>query len=65
MTQKGRGLFLGQPVGTPTGLSIGKPGLLIFAAGGTDGALNFVYNQADTLVFSYDTADTLVFSIEV
>ena len=30
MTQKGRGIFLGKPVGTPTGLCIGKPGLLIF-----------------------------------
>jgi hypothetical protein len=30
MTQKGRGIFLGKPIGTPTGLSIGKPGLLIF-----------------------------------
>lgn len=31
MTQKGRGIFLGKPVGTPTGLCIGRPGLLIFA----------------------------------
>ena len=36
MTQKGKGIFLGKPVGTPTGLFIGKPGLLIFR--GTDQA---------------------------
>lgn len=30
MTQKGRGIFLGRPIGTPTGLCIGRPGLMIF-----------------------------------
>jgi len=30
VTQKGKGIFLGKPVGTPTGLFIGKPGLLIY-----------------------------------
>lgn len=34
MTQKGRGIFLGKPVATPTGLMIGKPGLWIFQKGG-------------------------------
>ena len=33
MTQKGRGIFLGQPVGTPTGICIGKPGLMFFKSG--------------------------------
>jgi hypothetical protein len=31
VTQRGKGIFLGKPVGTPTGLCIGRPGLLIFA----------------------------------
>jgi hypothetical protein len=34
VTQKGKGIFLGKPVGVPTGLFIGKPGLLIFRGTG-------------------------------
>lgn len=34
MSQKGRGIFLGKPIGTPTGLFIGKPGLMIFRGTG-------------------------------
>ncbi len=30
MTQKGKGIFLGKPVGVPSGICIGRPGLLIF-----------------------------------
>lgn len=59
MSQKGRGIFLGNPIGTPTGISIGRPGLMLF--GGT--GVTFAFDDTNTTVFVYDSSNTLVFVV--
>jgi len=36
--QVGKGIFLGRPIGTPTGICIGRPGLMIFRGSDSDSA---------------------------
>lgn len=50
MTQKGRGIFLGKPVGVPTGLCIGRPGLLIFAGSDEIAREAFILDITDMVV---------------
>ena len=50
MTQKGKGIFLGKPVGTPTGLCIGKPGLLIFKGGDIEARESLVLDLTNLTV---------------
>jgi len=57
MTQKGRGIFLGQPLGTPSGLSIGRPGLMFFKS--TRPGL-IITGLSGTLTFSPATVNLIM-----
>lgn len=57
MTQKGKGIFLGKPVGTPTGLCIGKPGLLFFQKGGESAFTSLVLDFSSNLVLDLTNFD--------
>lgn len=61
MTQKGKGIFLGKPVATPTGLMIGRPGLLIFAKGGQSSINELVldFGASSTITFDFGSTSSL------
>ncbi len=60
VTQKGKGIFLGKPVATPTGLMIGKPGLWIFAKGGQSSFTSLVIDFTGGLTLDL-TSMSIVF----